>query len=217
MPEFKFHVPLSEAHKVLSWVKDGRGVKVWKSHDIGAGRPDQLTPGDSKPPHWAYPESTPIELSEIGVFDRTPVVPPPDWQPLCAQCKGVGYRTYADVAAIRQESVEECKAALTKPGSAWADRQRDEHSFTCNSCDGTGHQRFTMYIKLKWMYYGAWVPAGNALPAKVGKMLERLTKHYGIKRGDLKWDFELVDHNEGQVFFFTEKEIPFPEFMDREK
>ena len=53
-PERKRKPILDESGKVRQWLVDGRGVAVWVSHDIGANRPDMLTPGDAPKPHWAY-------------------------------------------------------------------------------------------------------------------------------------------------------------------
>jgi len=45
---------LDESGKVRTWLDQGRGVDVWASHDIGAGRPDVFTPHGAPQPHWAY-------------------------------------------------------------------------------------------------------------------------------------------------------------------
>lgn len=66
---------MDETGKVAQWIKDGRGVRVWESHDIGAGRPDMLTPGDVEtPPHWAYPLSGSKVVTDPVFFQRTGVV-----------------------------------------------------------------------------------------------------------------------------------------------
>ena len=51
-----FSIPDKDtAVKVIGWYASGRGIRVWKSHDLGANRPDLLTPADStEKPHWAY-------------------------------------------------------------------------------------------------------------------------------------------------------------------
>ena len=71
---------LDESGKVRSWIESGRKVRVWVSHDIGAGRPDMLTPGDVEtPPHWAYPvaASTVYDAGEVVFFRKSQVVA--DW------------------------------------------------------------------------------------------------------------------------------------------
>lgn len=51
----KFTVTQETAPKVREWVRSGRGLRLWHSAEIGAQRPDQLTPADvTTPPHWAY-------------------------------------------------------------------------------------------------------------------------------------------------------------------
>ena len=37
---------LDVSGKTREWLQAGRGLVVWQSHDIGAGRPDQFTPAD---------------------------------------------------------------------------------------------------------------------------------------------------------------------------
>lgn len=201
-----------QAQTVLGWVKAGRGVKLFKSHDIGAGRSDLLCPGDMACPHWAYPESAAIELNEIEVCDRTPMLPPPEWTGECQICRGVGHRTYAEIAEIRSESVDECRARLTSQHQ-WAALQRDNDSFTCNTCDGTGHERFVMYIRVKRQYWGAITPIKLGVPHKVSKVISKLAEHFNIDRSLIKWDFDVVDNGTGRVFFFTEKSIRFDEYM----
>jgi len=67
----KRHPILDTTGTVRKWLTTGRGVAVWTSHDIGAGRADVLTPADHvceqlltcasvnavplcRKPHWAY-------------------------------------------------------------------------------------------------------------------------------------------------------------------
>ena len=58
----KFTVTQETAPKVREWVLSGRGLRLWHSVEIGAQRPEQLTPADvTTPPHWAYT----LEASEI--------------------------------------------------------------------------------------------------------------------------------------------------------
>ena len=58
----KFTVDQNAAIKVREWVRAGRGLRLWHSVEIGAQRPEQLTPADvTTPPHWAYT----LEASEI--------------------------------------------------------------------------------------------------------------------------------------------------------
>lgn len=58
----KFTVTQESAPKVREWVRSGRGLRLWRSVEIGAQRPEQLTPADvTTPPHWAYT----LEASEI--------------------------------------------------------------------------------------------------------------------------------------------------------
>lgn len=45
---------LDETGKVRQWLGDGRGLDVWQSQEIGASRPDLLTPHGAPKPHWAY-------------------------------------------------------------------------------------------------------------------------------------------------------------------
>ena len=40
--------------KVRKWLDEGRGIDIWESHDIGANRPDMITPYGAPRPHWAY-------------------------------------------------------------------------------------------------------------------------------------------------------------------
>jgi hypothetical protein len=71
---------MDESGKVREWFAAGRAVRVWASHDIGAGRPDMLTPGDVQtPPHWAYPLHASIVYSaeQVTFFERSHVVA--DW------------------------------------------------------------------------------------------------------------------------------------------
>lgn len=76
-----------ESGKVQSWLDSGRGLRVWQSHDIGAGRPDMLTPGDAtEKPHWAYPEPSEILTAADVVFfhkvmvDRSWTDTPAGWR-----------------------------------------------------------------------------------------------------------------------------------------
>ena len=58
----KFTVTQETAPKAREWVLSGRGLRLWHSVEIGAQRPEQLTPADvTIPPHWAYT----LEASEI--------------------------------------------------------------------------------------------------------------------------------------------------------
>lgn len=58
----KFTVDQNTAVKVREWFRSGRGARLWRSVEIGAQRPEQLTPGDvTTPPHWAYT----LEASEL--------------------------------------------------------------------------------------------------------------------------------------------------------
>jgi hypothetical protein len=71
---------MDETGKVREWFAAGRAVRVWRSQDIGAGRPDMLTPADCMDaPHWAYPlaASTIYKHSEVTFFERSHVVA--DW------------------------------------------------------------------------------------------------------------------------------------------
>jgi hypothetical protein len=68
---------MDESGKVREWIDAGRGVRVWESHDIGAGRPDMMTPGDvTMPPHWAYPieGSRVLQTAEVTFYRRSYVV-----------------------------------------------------------------------------------------------------------------------------------------------
>lgn len=42
-----------QGEKVLSWLREGRGVKVWGSQDLGTAGRTFYTPGDANKPHWS--------------------------------------------------------------------------------------------------------------------------------------------------------------------
>lgn len=71
---------LADSDKVRVWFKTGRGLRVWQSADLGAGRADMLTPGDCETsPHWAYPieHSRVYQEHEVTFYERLQVVK--DW------------------------------------------------------------------------------------------------------------------------------------------
>ena len=190
MPKYLFTVDNREtADKVLSWAANGRGIRLWKSHDLGAGRPDMITPGDSGSPHWAYPNYAEIQLSDIEYDERNVLPLPCEWFDKCQKCEGSGLRTYAELAQVRNETVDQVKKACTHV------IPHDEDHFVCTWCQGDRHEvrRFTIRIERK--YWGGYEPVGGTKfgdgtrepPAKVASMLKKLRKHYN--RTDIKWDW----------------------------
>lgn len=68
---------MDESGKVAEWLEAGRGLRVWQSQDLGAGRPELLTPGDvESEPHWAYKGggSAVLGLDDVVFFRRVRVV-----------------------------------------------------------------------------------------------------------------------------------------------
>lgn len=191
------------ADKVLSWVKNGRGIRLWKSHDLGAGRPDTITPGDSGSPHWAYPNYSEIQLSDIEYDEKHVLKIPAEWFPVCQKCEGSGLRTYADLAQVRNESIEQVKKACNHV------IPHDDDHFVCTWCQGDKHDVKRFKIKLERKYWGGYEPVGGTKfgdgtwepPAKVASMLKKLSKHYG--RTDIKWDWGYPEEgNMAEVTFY---------------
>lgn len=63
--------------KVRAWFDAGRGVRHWRSQEIGAVRPDQFTPADNpaEPPHWAYKGGdTVLAREDCTFYERMPGV-----------------------------------------------------------------------------------------------------------------------------------------------
>lgn len=196
------------ADKVISWVKAGRGIRLWKSHDLGAGRPDVVTPGDSDKPHWAYPAYQDITLADIE-YDEQHFLPiPPEWFEKCQKCNGTGLRTYADLAQVRNESIEQTKKACTHV------IPHDEDHFVCTYCQGDKYDVKRFKIKIERKYWGGWEPVGGTKfgdgswdpPAKVKSMLKKLSKHYG--RTDILWDWGYPEEgNMAEVKFYHSRPV----------
>lgn len=197
------------ADKVISWVKAGRGIRLWKSHDLGAGRPDIVTPGDSEKPHWAYPAYQDITLADIE-YDEQHFLPiPPEWSEKCPCCNGTKVRTYQSLAEIRKQSISEVKeqcGVFAVPV--------DEDHFVCTYCHGLGHEVKRFKIRIERKYWGGWEPVGGTKfgdgswdpPAKVKSMLKRLSKHYG--RTDILWDWGYPEEgNMAEVKFYHSQPV----------
>ena len=179
------------ADKVVSWVKDGRGVRLWKSHDLGAGRPDVITPGDvDEKPHWAYCSYHDIGLNDIEFDERHVMAIPPEWFPECRMCKGTGRRSYEALSLIRGQTVAETKREV----GSWCEPVDEDH-FVCTYCHGARHEVERFKIRVERKYWGGWEPVGGVKfgdgtwepPRKVARMLKKLSAHY--KRQDIKWDW----------------------------
>ncbi len=210
---YKFCIQDAEtAQKVIGWVRAGRGLRVWKSHDIGAGRPDLLMPGDvEEKPHWAYCSYDSCTLDEIEYDERNVLKIPDEFFPECERCKGSGKRTYDDLRQARKsdESNEVLRGLCNIV-------EVDEHHFRCTFCYGCGRTRERFKIKVKRQYWGGWEPVGGVKfgdgvwepPVKVAKMMKRIADHYKVKLSDIKWDWGYAEDNAAEVTFYTSAPIP---------
>jgi|GEM_PF-3053040 len=53
-PQYTIYVKDREqGEQVLSWLREGRGVKVWGSQDLSTAGRTFYTPGDADKPHWS--------------------------------------------------------------------------------------------------------------------------------------------------------------------
>lgn len=59
---------MDETGKARQWLDSGHGIAIWESHEIGANRPDILTPGDAPKPHWAYVKAETITSLDACLF-----------------------------------------------------------------------------------------------------------------------------------------------------
>lgn len=177
----------ADVDKVVSWVKEGREIKRWISHDLGAGRPDMMTPGDAGSPHWAYPESHPEDPENIVVELRTPIILPREKGTECDRCNGTGKRSVHELAAIREESVEETRQHL-KTNSSWG-IDDDGDTFNCNMCNGRGYNPEKITFRVKKQFWGGYKVSDTGI-RKCDEMTEFLKKYYGIQLPeDIRWDW----------------------------
>ena len=217
----------TDVANVREWFATRGGAVVWTSKEIGYPHPDIMTPktmADGRPigaPHWAYvgaPE--PITPAEIIVASRTRVPLPIDKQPACPTCNGVGRRTLASLAKIRNQTVESLKAEIAADDwTAWG-KDHDGTSFPCNACDGTGKVRpESIKVRVKREYWGG-LTVSDAGKKKAQAMVVRLAQAQGRT---VKWDFECVGGGIAEVYFYVEESYPFtladaplrPTFLER--
>lgn len=183
MPKFTI-TSRETAEKVLKWHAEGRGLKVWKSHDLGAGRPDMLTPGDAEKPHWAYCSFEEVTPADVEFDERTTVELPPEWFDKCGKCEGSGVRTYQELAEVRKESVEETKQKCTHVTPV------DSDHFVCTYCHGKKYDIQQFKVRVKREYWGAVVPTSST---RINAMLKKLGKHYDRK--DIQWELGYTEEN----------------------
>jgi hypothetical protein len=182
----------------VKWVRDGRGLRRWVSHDLGEGRPDMLTPGDSGSPHWAYPESHIETPDNVIVELRVPLTLPKEKGKPCSMCEGK--RCVHNLARLRNESVEQTRIHL-KTNSTWGIDESGD-TFTCNVCKGLGYIPDSITFRVRRTFWGGWSVSG-AGTKKCNAMVEFLTKHYGIEAPEeVRWDWGLVDNGIGLAEFF---------------
>ena len=214
-----FSIPDKDtAVKVIGWYASGRGIRIWKSHDLGANRPDLLTPADAEKPHWAYCSYVDVTPEQIEVLDREYYVQPASIFPDCDRCRGTGRRSWADLAEIRKQTIEACMKDLKDRSFAFDD---DGDTFRCNCCKGEGVSRQRLMVRVQREYWGGTTPVGATRygdgsiepPRKVAKAIKLIEAVNGIT--GLKWDWGYPEEgNMAEVTFFLEQSCLLSEFME---
>lgn len=187
---------VEDLDKVISWIKDGRGIKQWFSADLSTPRPDQITPGDKGSPHWAYTTYKDLDPKDIEVAVRTWVAMVPEWHPKCERCNGTAKRSIAELASIRKESFEVTKAFVNSDSWHWGKPEGDH--FPCNYCHGTGHTITPITFKVTRKFWGQ-CNVSQAGIRKCEAMACKLAKHYGKP---ISWDWEWIGGGMAQAYFY---------------
>lgn len=217
----KFQVTTQEADKVRNWFKQGRGCVRWSNLEIGASRPDMITPampeGETLPtnpvdsidyklkPHWSMGNPVIMLPTDLEIIDRKPIVEPAEWFPVCERCKGSKVRTIAEMAGIWHCSLEDAWKASKGDNWHWGEVS-DEGTFPCNLCNGTGHQFKPLIVRLKREWWGGY-SISNTAKLKADKLAKRLEKHYGLT--GIRVDWEGYNPGYACIVFYTETVEPF--------
>lgn len=66
---------LDESGKVRQWIAQRKRIAVWENREIGANRPDVLTPEGASCPHWAYSPvpARVLDAQDVEFFHKGPV------------------------------------------------------------------------------------------------------------------------------------------------
>ena len=202
--------------KVRHWYATRGGAGLWTSKDLGACRPPMLAPMNDKDgqpagaPHWAYVgHAEPIQPSDIIVTQETRLPLPIDKQSACPTCNGVGRRTLASLAKIRNQTVESLKAEIAADDwTAWG-KDHDGTSFPCPTCDSTGKVRpESIKVRVKREYWGG-LTVSDAGKKKAQVMVVIVAQVHGKASTDVKWDFEYVGGGIAEIYFYVEEIFPF--------
>lgn len=185
---------------VTGWLAAGRGLRRWTCVEITAlPRPDSLTPGDAKTPHWSVADAGELLPQQIRVEHRVDVAVPIEWYPGCHKCKDSKVRTVQEMANIWEKTYAEALADMQKPDWAWG--SVTDGTYPCNYCQGTG------YICESFLIHATCtVRRGFSLSAN-GKrnaldMCCRLQEHFKLEPV-VSWDWEGHGDQKVAVKFFS--------------
>lgn len=119
-PRYTIHCKPEQSQTVINeWFK--RGIVVRQSHDMSGSMPTAFQPLVSgqlpRSPHWQFPENTDVILPddcprlfrvvEVQQEEITSEVLGYPADPNCTSCSGTGRRTIAQLAEVRNETVEQ--------------------------------------------------------------------------------------------------------------
>ena len=200
---YRMMIPPDKVEAVRMWFRERGGALVWQDHYLGEPpRPDMMTPartedgqdGTKFPPHWRFRDPKPITPEEIGVRDEQRVEPPLDWFPVCTYCDGSGRYPVAKIAEARGVSVEEALAWCET--EAQHELSEDKQTVKCTACRETGHVERSITFGL--------------CKRTIGHGMQRKAEKFAAKLGsDVKWDWQPIGFNKGELFFYRETIAPF--------
>jgi len=207
----KFLVPISDVEKVREWFRQRGGVLRWSNCEIGASRPDIITPAltdEGKPypaPHWAYMGSgKQITPADLTVTDRQSVDLPLEWFPVCKYCNGSGIRSVAQIAKARGITLAECHKQLAETPPLPQGYTPGSPILSCWCCQGTGRVDREIRVAIRKRYWGYDISQTGK--QRAGVLARKLGK---IAGQPVKWDWQHVGYGLAALTFYTESLAPF--------
>ena len=167
-PRYEIFCKPEETNKVLEWFN--RGIVVRANHCIGNSAGSTFQPADNAGvPHWKYPSVTDVISPEdcpklfrvIEVIEEEITSQTIDFPPVsdCPMCKGIGRRTIAELANVRNETVEQLWSLIDAGSVTLEDLTRNATENSAETFRCTCH-------------YGAFRRLGRSKRAKLIKEMK---------------------------------------------
>lgn len=210
-------IPADDVSKVREWFKHRGGVLRWHNLEIGAYRPDMITPSrtdygqgmaDTVKPHWSMGNPETLQSCDIDVTTRQPIDLPAEWFPKCIHCKGTGCLQLQAIANDIGETLHTLKTRfVSTQGIVGTD-----DTVRCHHCYGRGHLVKTVKGRLRRRYWGMECTTQSA-----DRMANRLAKYHKVRlpcvavpgEPTIGYDWQAIGYGLAEFSFFVESVQPF--------